>query len=193
MPMWSNIEIRDANDLRQFNVELNKRIRYYLNNIDVTQILFDLNDIGGTLNLSKGGTGQSLSAPANDSMFFYDVSEGKTDWLTPGAGVVISGTTLYVTGGSANYQTVTDTTTITSAEQGIIECRSTGDITLTLSTDITTQGVSFFITNATTSSAKVTLSPGTTARTIVYDTTEFLYSGESLNLAYNGSDNWVLR
>lgn len=98
MPVWTNIEIRGPDDLRQFNIELNRRIRYYLSNIDVSQILFNLNDIGGTLNLSKGGTGQSLSAPSTDSAMFYDLSEGKVDWLSFGTGFVVDGTTLTYTG-----------------------------------------------------------------------------------------------
>lgn len=193
MPVWKNVDIKSPDDLLQFNIELNRRIRYYLRNIDVSQILFNLNDIGGTLNLSKGGTGASLTAPTSDSLMFYDLSEAAVDFASIGTGLVMSGTTLYVTGGAANYQGITASTTLTASEQGIIVCTSTGDITITLSTAITSAGVSFFLTNASTGGAKITLTPGTTARTIQYNTTEFLYPDENINLTFDGTANWFLR
>lgn len=193
MPNWKNVDIKGPDDLVQFNIELNRRIRYYLKNIEVSQILFNLNDIPGVLRLSKGGTGASLAAPAFDSMMFYDITAGSVDWLNVGDGLVISGTTMYVTGGFANYESITDSTTLADTDQGVAICTSAGDVTVTLSTAITSQGVSFFITNASTGGGKVTLSPGTTARTIQYSTTEFLYADENINLTFDGTANWFLR
>lgn len=103
MPNWSNIEIRDLKDPKQFNIELNRRIAYYLRNIDVSQILFNLNDIAGTLLLSKGGTGTSLTAPTSNALYGYDISSAKSAFYGVGVGLALSGTTLYNTifGGSA--------------------------------------------------------------------------------------------
>ena len=47
-----------------------------------------------TVPLANGGTGRSLVAPAADSIYFYDVSAGHTDWLSIGSNLAITGTTL---------------------------------------------------------------------------------------------------
>lgn len=192
MPKWKDVTIRGPDDLTQFNIELNRRIRYYLGKIDASSLTFTLNDIDGILSLAKGGTGANLSAPASDSLLAYDLTGGAVTFFSVGSGLAISGTTVYATG-SANYESITASTTLEETNQGIIICTSTGDITLTLSTAIATQGVSFFITNASTGGGVVTLTPGTTARTIHYGTTEFLYSDENINLVYDGTANWFLR
>lgn len=82
-----------AQELMQFRIELNRRLRHALSNINAQQITSGLNDLSGTLNLSKGGTGASLSAPAGDRILFFDLSEGKVSWLSAGNSVAISGTT----------------------------------------------------------------------------------------------------
>lgn len=46
------------------------------------------------VSLANGGTGQSLSDPGADRLFFWDDSAGVTDFLTPGDGLFISGTTI---------------------------------------------------------------------------------------------------
>jgi hypothetical protein len=117
MPAWKNIPITykpdGTPDFQNFGIELNRRIKYYLDNIDIAQILFNLNDIGGTLNLSKGGTGAQLSAPAADRILFYDLSDNKVDWLTAGSGLTVDDKTLKaslaaVILGTTNQITVTD-------------------------------------------------------------------------------------
>ena len=117
MPVWNDIDLSNNGaaeiDMKQFQIELNRRLRYYLANINIAQILFTLNEIGGTLNLSKGGTGTSLASPAGDRLMFYDLSEGKVAWLTVGTGLSITGTTIAaslaaVILGTTNQVTVTD-------------------------------------------------------------------------------------
>ena len=94
--MWKNNVNLDEKNPAQFNIELNKRIRYALKNIDIAQILFNLNDIGGTLNLGKGGTGAVLAAPAADVLMFYDLSATAVDWLVIGSGITITDKTISV-------------------------------------------------------------------------------------------------
>jgi hypothetical protein len=114
MAGWTNVNIQRPEDLKLFNIELNRRIRYHLSNIDVSQILFNLNDIGGTLNLSKGGTGKNLVAPTSDSLFGYDVSTGTAVFYGIGPGLALSGTTLYNTifgvGSTATFYKMTAST-----------------------------------------------------------------------------------
>lgn len=198
MPVWNNIQLTNPItgefDVKNVEVELNRRLRYYLDHIDVASILFNLNDIDGTLILSKGGTGSSLVAPVVDSMMFYDLSGVAVGWLTAGAGLVISGTTMIATGGVGNYDTITATTTLLDATQGIINCRAVSDITVTLSTAITTQALSFFISNNSTNSNTVTIDPaGAGTRTIQYDSSLILYPDESVNVAFDGTSDWLIR
>ncbi len=56
---------------------------------------------GGTdIPLADGGTGRSLSDPNADRIMFWDDSNGQMEWLTPGNGLAISGTTLTMTSGT---------------------------------------------------------------------------------------------
>lgn len=55
---------------------------------------------GGTdVALADGGTGASLADPNADRLMFWDDSAGAVDWLTPGTGLSISGTTISASGG----------------------------------------------------------------------------------------------
>lgn len=96
MPKWSSVNSSNNknNEFKQYEIELNRRIRYFLSKIDASQLILNLNDINGTLNLSKGGTGASLSAPAGDRIMFYDLSEVSTSWLDLSSNFTITGTTL---------------------------------------------------------------------------------------------------
>jgi len=53
---------------------------------------------GTDLSLANGGTGTSLSDPNADRIMFWDDSAGAVNWLSPGTGLSISGTTLNSTG-----------------------------------------------------------------------------------------------
>jgi hypothetical protein len=58
---------------------------------------------GGTdVPLADGGTGASLVDPNADRIMFWDDSAGAIDWLTPGTGLSITGTTLSATGGGGS-------------------------------------------------------------------------------------------
>jgi hypothetical protein len=148
MPVWTNVEITNKDDLKQFNIELNRRIRYYLSNIDVSQVLFNLNGIGGTLNLSKGGTGTAMIAPTSNALFGYDLSSAKGAFYGIGAGLALSGTTLYNTifgvASTADFYKITATTAnladisstnsatfnvLTSSSAQVGQLGSTGSIT----------------------------------------------------------------
>lgn len=52
----------------------------------------------GTVGLSSGGTGSSLSDPGADRILFWDESGNAVDWLSVGSGLSITGTTLSSTG-----------------------------------------------------------------------------------------------
>lgn len=54
--------------------------------------------VTGILPLLNGGTGSALVDPDADRIGFWDDSEGTFDWLTPGTGLVITGTTMDVSG-----------------------------------------------------------------------------------------------
>lgn len=98
MAGWTDIssigEGDPAAQLMQFRIELNRRLRHALSNINATQITSGLNDLSGTLLLGKGGTGTTLSAPAGDRIMFYDLSAGKVSWLSTGNSLGITTTTL---------------------------------------------------------------------------------------------------
>lgn len=98
MAGWSDINTASQNDpameLMQFRIELNRRLRHALSNISATQITAGINDLSGTLNLSKGGTGNNLSAPAGDRVLFYDLSGSKVTWLSVGNSIPIVGTSI---------------------------------------------------------------------------------------------------
>lgn len=67
--------------------------------IDVSESNLTLGNIGGTLPLSKGGTGAALTDPNVDRIGFWDDSAGAFTWLTPGANLTITGTTIDAAGG----------------------------------------------------------------------------------------------
>jgi hypothetical protein len=98
MANWSYIPIRGPEDLKKFEMELNRRMKHLFENIDATNITTTLNDIDGILSIDKGGTGQNLSDPSDDRILFWDESENKITWLDLGTGLSTSGTTLSATG-----------------------------------------------------------------------------------------------
>jgi hypothetical protein len=55
--------------------------------------------VTGTLPLTNGGTGASLADPNADRILFWDDSAAQTTWLTVGANLSITGTTLDAAGG----------------------------------------------------------------------------------------------
>jgi hypothetical protein len=57
---------------------------------------------GSDVALADGGTGASLTDPGADRIFFWDESANSTAFLTPGNGIVITGTNIGLTGGSTN-------------------------------------------------------------------------------------------
>ena len=102
MGTWSDItsingQSDPAQELMQFRIELNRRLRHAFANISAQQIVSGLNDLSGILTMAKGGTGAALSVPASDRILFYDVSENKFSWLSVGNSVAISTTTLDTT------------------------------------------------------------------------------------------------
>ena len=187
MPSWRDIQVTSKEDLMQFNVELNRRLRYYLANIDISQIIFNLNDIGGTLNLSKGGTGTSLTAPTSDALFGYDLSSGTAVFYGIGSGLALSGTTLTASGSfKINVETITASTTITDG--GVYIANSTGAITVNLVTAVGNSGVSFFLTNS--NSGTVTLDANST-ETIQGALTVDIYKDENINIVSDGSNYYI--
>jgi hypothetical protein len=95
---WTDVNSMGMSDpaaeLMQFRIELNRRLRHALSNISASQITSGLNDLSGTLQLSKGGTGYSLAAPGGDRIFFYDLSENHSNFASLGVGLKFDGTTL---------------------------------------------------------------------------------------------------
>lgn len=64
------------------------------------------NAAGENIEASSGGSQvaaalAALTPPGADRIFFWDFSAGTAAFLTPGAGVTISGTTLNISGGFA--------------------------------------------------------------------------------------------
>jgi hypothetical protein len=110
MATWKNISLVNPAtgelDIVTAEVELNRRLRQAFSNIDISQILFNLNDIGGTLNLAKGGTGQALSAPAADRIMFYDKSGNAMTWLELANKLSITGTTITVVESNLDHNTI---------------------------------------------------------------------------------------
>jgi len=68
---------------------------------------------GTDVTLADGGTGTSLSDPNADRIMFWDDSAGHVDWLTPGTGLTITGTTIDASGSST---TVDDSSLVISME-----------------------------------------------------------------------------
>lgn len=139
------------------------------------------------LSLSNGGTGASLSAPVTDRVYFYDVSAGSTSWLTLGAGLTITDTTLSVAGAGLGDVTgptsatensvarfngttgkIIEDSSVTIDDGGNITAsnlsgNNTGDQTITLTGDVTGTGTGSFsatISNNAVTNAKIRQSSG---------------------------------
>lgn len=87
--------------------------------IDVTEANLTHNNIGGTLGISKGGTGSALTDPNADRILFWDDSAGVFTFLTAGTGLTITGTTIDASGGGGSA-TNFSSTTVTNAETRIV-------------------------------------------------------------------------
>lgn len=86
--------------------------------------------VTGQLPLANGGTAANLSDPGADRIMFWDDSAGNVDWLIPGTGLSISGTTLTATGGSGTVTTVSVVSTNGFAGS-VADATTTPAITLT--------------------------------------------------------------
>lgn len=74
--------------------------------------------LSGTVALSNGGTGASLSDPGADRLLFWDDSAGAVTWLTLGTNLSITGTTLDASGGGGGSLTDGDKGDITVSSSG---------------------------------------------------------------------------
>jgi len=74
--------------------------------------------VTGTLPLASGGTGSSLTDPGADRIGFWDDSAGEFTWLTVGANLSITGTTLNATGGGGGTDIDIGSTVITGGSTG---------------------------------------------------------------------------
>jgi len=99
--------------------------------------------------LSGGGTGSSLSDPGADRIGFWDDSAGEFTWLTIGANLSITDTTLNATGGGGGTDIDIGSTVITGGSTGQIlydndgvageyEISGTGSVAMTNSPAFTT-------------------------------------------------------
>jgi len=189
---WGGISIRDTGnpqlDMQNFIIELNRRIRVMFSKIDISQITFNLNTIDGTLNLSKGGTGASLSAPASDKLMFYDLSEGKVSFLSAGNGINISGTNITANADYSSLMLAAVTTNLTIADVGVVLCDSATPITINLPTVVNNSKLSFVISNI--NAGIVTIDPFG-AETIQGNASFDLYQDESLSIISYGTGWWI--
>lgn len=164
--------------------------------------------------LSSGGTASNLTDPNADRIMFWDDSAGQVTWLTPGSGLVITGTTMTVAGvglgdvtgpassvdnSVARFDGITgkviqnsgviidDSGNITAAN---LSGTNTGNQTIELTGDVTGSGTGTFaatIANNVVSNAKIRTSSALSVM------------GRSANSTGNiadisaGSDNQVLR
>jgi hypothetical protein len=74
--------------------------------------------VTGTLPLANGGTGSALTDPNADRMMFWDDSAGALDWLTIGANLSISGTTLNASGGGGGGSLDVGSSIVTAGTTG---------------------------------------------------------------------------
>lgn len=82
--------------------------------------------VGGTdVSLADGGTGTSLSSPGADRIPFWDQSAAKIDWLTPGSGLTITGTTMTASSPSEVELGGTTDTTLARASAGEVSVEGT--------------------------------------------------------------------
>lgn len=65
---------------------------------------------GGTLALANGGTGASLADPGSDRIAFWDDSAGQVTWLSLGAGMSFSGTSLELDANLQSWSTISPAT-----------------------------------------------------------------------------------
>jgi hypothetical protein len=74
--------------------------------------------VSDQLGLANGGTGANLSDPGADKILFWDDTNSEVTWLTIGANLSISGTTLNATGGSGGTNIDIGSTVITNGTSG---------------------------------------------------------------------------
>ena len=112
-------------------------------------------------------------------------TEGNLTVTDDGDGTV----TLKSIGSIVNVTTLTDTDTLTVAQQGAIKCNKASAMTVNLPTAVGNAGLSYFISNVNTGT--VTIDPNG-AETIQGDATFDLYQDESLSIVADGA-NWIVR
>ena len=88
--------------------------------------------------------------------------------------------TLKSIGSIVNVTTLTDTDTLTVAQQGVIKCNKASAMTVNLPTAVGNTGLSYFISNVNTGTVTIDL--------IGFD----LYQDESLSIVSDGA-NWIVR
>lgn len=182
--MWENVKLMNPVtgelDLRQAEVQLNRRIRQALNNINLADIIFGLT--ASRLVASNATTG--LTSVSSLTSWIAGTT-GNLTVADDGDGTV----TLKAIGSTVNVNTFTDTDTLTIAQQGAIICNKATAMTINLPTAVGNTGVSYFITSINT--GIITIDPNG-SETIQGDSTFDLYEDETLCIVSDGS-NWIVR
>lgn len=120
--------------------------------------------VTGVLPLANGGTGSALTDPNADRILFWDDSAGVVTWLTVGANLSITGTTLNATGGGGGATLDVGSSVITAGTStrvlydnagvlGEYAISGTGSVAMTTSPTFTTPALgtpsAVVLTNAT--------------------------------------------
>lgn len=129
-------------------------------------------DLQEKLPLNAGGTGVSLSDPGADRLLFWDDSAGSMAWLTLGAGLSTSGTTLNLTAAPVDATYITQTSNGTLTAEQALSGLATGLLQVTTSTGVlssvtTSAGVAALLSDETgTGAAVFATSPTITTPTV---------------------------
>lgn len=222
-------------DLQNYRIELERKLRHLLRNIDISSIILGLsssrlvstnasgdlesvstltdwiagvtnqiivtNDLDGTVTLSLADDIIIDSVTSNDltatRLVSSDgskklVSASLFDWIDGTSGNLtvtdnLDGTvTLKSIGAITNVTLLTDTDTLTVAQQGFVECNKATAMTVNLPTAVGNAGLSYSITSINTGT--VTIDPDGT-ETLQGDLTFDLYEDENIQIISNGT-NW---
>ena len=151
--------------------------------------------IGGTdVSLADGGTGASLTDPGADRILFWDDSAGAVTWLTIGANLSITGTTLDATGGGgASFQQRSQsgtTYTIQASDNGyLIYFTDTNPITVTIPVGLS---ANFTFTSVRAEGAGVVdhISDGTSVLHTINGDTDIQNENTGVTWAFQGTNDW---